>query len=917
VGLGRPAAYAGAVTFDDFELRAVSSGQAGTMLLRQTFDTTPGGSIPGNWSQWSDEGPFDVSAARALTPGHSLAAESVRGQASRAWRNEPAPADAVVKTAVLADSLVPARLFLRGRGLNTAAPTYYAAVVTRGLDVKLVRVVNGVPTQLGHVRSADWVSGKWVRVSLQAKSSNLQVKVQRTDTGQYLGGDGRWRSTAAPALNVNNSSITGPGQAGFAVPDAYAGTVYFDDFSVSKLTQPLSVALSGISSGATVSQAATVTATPANAAGGMLRVEFLLDNVRQATDFTGPFTWTLDPARFSTGTHTLTAVAYDRGGNSARTSLTLATKKPPLTIPRHYSHIRIAELAYSGTPLGSFEVNLLRHSVDLVVPTSGFVNNIESIAKDTPQLVYTNTSSLYQGLLTDWLTYADAHGASREGAFYHVAKATSFSGSSPSSQPVNSFWGIYAGGATPDFEDIRYQVQNSRTTVPLGSDGTAIYLGYPDRFREINFTLASGAREGWSAILEYASSVNADGEPTGWKRLTSVSNTTGGMIRSGQITFDPPSDWKTSTIGGSARLFYVRLRTVSDGIAPVVRSITGRDYVNAHGTTSGVVPAFDAQADANHDGYLNNAEYAHRRGGMNARFVYESRLFQSYGQMRPTTNPANWAFRNWAADYHVRYLNSHPVADGLFMDNSGGKARIPVGTVLEPTANYASDYGTLQGVISKAIAPRWILANTTGGAAAADSVVRNTAAYFEEFHIRPLAQHYGQFEEVAGQVTRRNWLKNPDPYAVIDSHPSGGSVTDPRTQIATLAYYYMIADPVHTFLDFYGGYEPSTSWTRHWVPAAAYNIGQPQGSWSQFATGADPANHALTYRVYQRNYGNALVLYKPLSYKSGVTGSTGSSTATTHRLNGTYRPLHADGTVGAAVTSVTLRNGEGAILIRT
>ena len=38
------------------------------------------------------------------------------------------------------------------------------------------------------------------------------------------------------------------------------------------------------------------------------------------------------------------------------------------------------------------------------------------------------------------------------------------------------------------------------------------------------------------------------------------------------------------------------------------------------------------------------------------------------------------------------------------------------------------------------------------------------------------------------------------PYVVLDSLPTGGSPTDPRTQLATLAYYYLLADPNRTFL---------------------------------------------------------------------------------------------------------------------
>jgi hypothetical protein len=59
-----------------------------------------------------------------------------------------------------------------------------------------------------------------------------------------------------------------------------------------------------------------------------------------------------------------------------------------------------------------------------------------------------------------------------------------------------------------------------------------------------------------------------------------------------------------------------------------------------------------------------------------------------------------------------------------------------------------------------------------------------------------------------------------------------------------------------------------------------------------------------------------LVLYKPLSYLNGRTGTTDDATATVHRLNGNYRELHADGTLGPVVNSIRLRNGEGAILVR-
>jgi hypothetical protein len=95
-----------------------------------------------------------------------------------------------------------------------------------------------------------------------------------------------------------------------------------------------------------------------------------------------------------------------------------------------------------------------------------------------------------------------------------------------------------------------------------------------------------------------------------------------------------------------------------------------------------------------------------------------------------------------------------------------------------------------------------------------------------------------------------------------------------------------------------------------------YDVGKPKGAWSLFAQGKDPERTYLDYQVFQRTYDRALVLYKPLSYKSGRQGTTSNATATVHSLSGNYRELRADGTLGPVVRWIRLRNGEGAILFR-
>src|SRR5262245_35707852 len=91
-------------------------------------------------------------------------------------------------------------------------------------------------------------------------------------------------------------------------------------------------------------------------------------------------------------------------------------------IPRHYPHIRIAQLAYSGNPMGPVEDRLLARSVDLVVAAGNHHDHIARVAPRTPKLIYANVSNVYEGLLIDWLRFADAHRISREAAFYHAAQ---------------------------------------------------------------------------------------------------------------------------------------------------------------------------------------------------------------------------------------------------------------------------------------------------------------------------------------------------------------------------------------------------------------------------------------------------------------------------------------------------------------
>ncbi len=568
-----------------------------------------------------------------------------------------------------------------------------------------------------------------------------------------------------------------------------------------------------------------------------------------------------------------------------------------------YSHIRLAQLAYHGTPITDFEKTLLKNSVDLVVPNPLYLGTLEQAAAGTAKLIYSNVSNLYQTLLTDWLSYADRTGSPREAAFYHVQRATAFSGSSPSSQPVNWFWNVSRGDT-----DLTANARGGRSTgVAFGSVGEAVTIGYTDKFRELNVTLVRGAQAGWSGVWEYATA-------NGWKTLSTLSDGTNALRINGTITFDPPADWAPNRTS----LYAIRFRTTTGtaAMAPEAKTLFGRDYVNAGGTDRGTIPAFDSAADLDRDGYLNDSEYAKRRLGLDARFNYESRLFYPYyGQMRFVVNPTSAAIKNWATAYDAKQLAENPLADGLFLDNANGKLPFAGTPVLEATATFSTETAALVAAVRNGIGGKLLLANTSGSRTEANAVTQAAGIAFEEFAIRPTEANWSQVGDLADLIGQRLAAGNTS--VVIDSQPGSTAPTDPRTLMGVLSYYYLVGNPQKTYLMFYGGVAPAASWQQKWTPAAAVSVGKPFSTMNTFASGADPQNAALQYRVLAREYADALVLFKPRSYTLGKgTGTTDNVTATTHTLNGNYYELRADGTLGPVVRQVTLRNGEGAVMMK-
>jgi hypothetical protein len=205
-----------------------------TPSFHESFDHAMTGPPSAAWSRWSNSKDvyFEITAEKSLSEPNSLACTGRSSTVTRAWLNQSQPADVQVSATVFLNTLIPAQVLIRGSRLDAGKPTYYAVAVNRGLEVQLLKVLDGQTSSLGKIKSADYFSGKWARVTISAKGKTLRAQICRPDTKQFLNGTGEWQDSPARALEVTDSEIVAGGLVGLGRPASYAGTLFFDDFQI-------------------------------------------------------------------------------------------------------------------------------------------------------------------------------------------------------------------------------------------------------------------------------------------------------------------------------------------------------------------------------------------------------------------------------------------------------------------------------------------------------------------------------------------------------------------------------------------------------------------------------------------------------------------------------------------------------------
>ena len=285
-------------------------------------------------------------------------------------------------------------------------------------------------------------------------------------------------------------------------------------------------------------------------------------------------------------------------------------------------------------------------------------------------------------------------------------------------------------------------------------------------------------------------------------------------------------------------------------------------------------------------------------------------------------NPGDAGSRAYQADRLRRIAEGH---DGVFLDEFGG----PMYGATKPTdefatgAAYLASEAEMIAFVHAAIAPRILLINIAEYWTPTDSaiVVAGGGAQLERTNY-PLGDgaemRWTEIDHLLASGVYTDFV-TPLSYTewgnVTKNRPSftGGMYYSPtdRGQMAQLASYYMAVGADAQRLSF----DQQNFWNIRpdlaWAAAVEVDVGHPLQARHVIAKGTDPKGQS--YRVYAREFEHALVLMRPaVDWRPMVYGD---ETAVEIPLPKPMRLLHRDGTLGAPMTSVKLRNVDAAILL--
>ena len=286
-------------------------------------------------------------------------------------------------------------------------------------------------------------------------------------------------------------------------------------------------------------------------------------------------------------------------------------------------------------------------------------------------------------------------------------------------------------------------------------------------------------------------------------------------------------------------------------------------------------------------------------------------------------NPADPGARAYTVDRYRRVVAND---EGVFIDEASSGdilQRVKTGVELSST-EYQTAYTSLLAAVKKAFGSKMIMLNTAeytkdfdrANAAAAGAV------HLELFNNPMSSSMSSRWQWVDDLRSLGVTVDMVSPYSAkwADDHPTqypkGNYPTSgQRMNMWQLASYYMVVGQNPDGLFFHPlAPDWNTPFANFWFKGIEANIGHPLGARSVKVKGTDPTGKA--YTVYQREFDRALVLIRPQQGWDTQSYLDATAVDVTLPSGETWLPLMGDGTLGAAVTTVKLRNSESLVLIK-
>ena len=294
--------------------------------------------------------------------------------------------------------------------------------------------------------------------------------------------------------------------------------------------------------------------------------------------------------------------------------------------------------------------------------------------------------------------------------------------------------------------------------------------------------------------------------------------------------------------------------------------------------------------------------------------------FKIWTQNRWAINPSDPGLRAYQAS---RLSEVAADADGLFLDeHASGDMQDAIGsksiTEYPNWSQYQSDMVGLLSFLHTALGPsKRIVINTSSYTSAWDGQMTTAAGNGHSEGLNDpfradMEQRWTYLEQMLAAGNGMDLVGGGDMPANYTAGNSSDAAS--RQQLFKLASYYLVQPSTVDLLHFSFVNQWDQPFSTRWLKSIEVDVGQPIGPRNIAGEGTDPSGHS--YRIWARDFQNAIVLVRPLIDWSQTTYDDGTAMTITLPPGDEYLPLNSDGTVGAPTDRVTLRASEAAIVLR-